>query len=454
MLELARKGLGLDEAEAEEILQTARATYQQRQTNLEHYRQTLIDEWAGQDELRADQWTLLQQVQAALGISDGEVEQVTQKVLAERATELQQVQKVADTQAQEAERQRQQEAEERLKREATHQQGTSEAKKQQEAENLQRKQDQEAAERQKVLEAQKQQEVEKNQGQKQENLPIQANLKLQTFSFEVVLLDDAGKERKRTTEQAQYFAETLAHELDLQMVSIPSGSFYMGSRDGEGNSDERPQHLVNIAPFYMGKFPVTQAQWRVVAGFLQIMRSLKADPSNFKGATLPVEQVSWHEAVEFCARLSCKAGQTYRLPSEAEWEYACRAKTNTSYHFGNKISRNFVNYSKTASVINLLVNAFTQQPSEVGSLQVTNHFGLYDMHGNVNEWCLDLWHADYNRAPLDGSAWVTKSDNNSRLQRGGSWFTSDEFCRSANCKAISSNHRDYRLGFRVVCIPS
>lgn len=231
LLNRTRQELGLEETEAAEILRVVAAAYQQHQDDLEEYRQALIDELAGQDELRADQRALLQQLQAEFKISDFEADQIEQKVLAGQVLERQQAQALADRQMQEAECQRQKEAEERLNREAAEQQRTLEAKKQQKAENLQRKQDQEAAERQKALEAQKQQEFE-NQDQNQEDLPIQANLKLQTFSFEVVLLDDEGKEKKRTTEQAQYFEETLVLGIVLQLVAIPGGFFNMGSPKG------------------------------------------------------------------------------------------------------------------------------------------------------------------------------------------------------------------------------
>lgn len=460
LLDLERKRLGLDEPEAEAVLGAVKSAYQQHQDDLEEYRQTMIAEWAGQDELRADQWELLQQLQTALVISDPEVEQIRRAVLAERAVERQQAQEAADRQAQEAERQQQrQEAEARLSREAAEQQRTLEAQRQQAAENLQRKQDLEAAE-QKRLEDQRQQEAE-NLRQKQEREAAEqrsrdaatriAKLNLQTFSFEVVLLDDAGKERKRTTEQAQYFVEVLAPGVDLQMVSIPGGSFQMGSPDGEGTDDERPQHLVNIAPFLMGKFPVTQAQWRVVAGYPQVKQVLNTKPSNFKGDNLPVEQVSWYDTVEFGARLSRKTGNTYRLPSEAEWEYACRANTNTPYHFGREISQGFVN-NFDARKTSFFSKSLPTQTSEVGSFGVANTFGLYDMHGNVREWCLDLWHKNYTGAPQDGSAWV--NENNRRLVRGGSWNDDPDVCRSAYRYSGSSGNQGSLVGFRIVLVPS
>jgi formylglycine-generating enzyme required for sulfatase activity len=461
LLDLERKRLGL-ETEAEEILAAVKTAYQQCQADLEQYRQTLIAEWAEQDELRAEQWELLQQLQTALGISDPEVEQIKQKVLADRAKEPKKAQETANTQTQETELQRQQETEARLSREAAEQQRTLEAQRQQAAENLQRKQDLESAEQQRRLEAQRQQEAENPQRKQDCKAAEQlsrdaathnANLNLQTFSFEVVLLDDAGKERKRTTEQAQYFAEVLAPGIDLHLVSIPGGSFQMGSPDGEGSDDERPQHLVDVAPFFMGMFPVTQAQWRVVAGYPQEKQVLNTEPSRFKGDKLPVEMVSWDDAVEFCARLSCKTGHIYRLPSEAEWEYACRANTKTSYHFGNEVSQDVLN-NPGARKTSWFSKQLPYQTSEAGNFGVANQFGLYDMHGNVWEWCLDLWHNNYTGAPHDGSAWVNDDNSPSRLLRGGSWYFIHGFCRSACRSADSSDNRTDFIGFRVVLVPS
>jgi formylglycine-generating enzyme required for sulfatase activity len=433
LLEMAR--LGLEEAEAEEILQAVKTAYQQHQTNLERYRKTLRAELADQDELRADQRALLQQLQAEFKISDTDADRIEREVLAERVIERQKVQETASKQAQEAELQ-QQETEARLSREAAERQRTLEAQRQQAAENLQRKQDLEAVEQ-----------------RTRDAATRNTKLNLQTFSFEVVLLDDVGREKQRTTEQSQYFAEVLAPGVDLHMVSIPGGSFQMGSPDGEGNDNERPQHLVKVAPFFMGKFPVTQAQWRVVAGYPQVKQALSTDPSNFKGDNLPVEQVSWDDAVEFCARLSHKTGCTYRLPGEAEWEYACRSNTNTPYHFGKKISRDFVNYN-AGNIVTFVVNWVSKQTSEVGSFRVANHFGLYDMHGNVDEWCLDLWHKDYTGAPQDGSAWVNENDNDKRLLRGGAWLTDPGYCRSAYRYSDFSDFRHSGIGFRVVLVPS
>jgi formylglycine-generating enzyme required for sulfatase activity len=173
------------------------------------------------------------------------------------------------------------------------------------------------------------------------------------------------------------------------------------------------------------------------------------NPSSFKGANRPVEKVSWNDAVELCEKLSQQTGRTYRLPSEAEWEYACRAGTTTPFYFGETITTDLVNYDGNFTYGAAPKGKDRQQTTDVGSL-LPNAFGLYDMHGNVWEWCQDTYHENYNGAPTDGSAWI---DNNQyRVLRGGSWLNIPILCRSAY---RSINTRDFILnviGFRVVCV--
>ncbi|MEA5603192.1 formylglycine-generating enzyme family protein [Nostoc sp. UHCC 0252] len=264
----------------------------------------------------------------------------------------------------------------------------------------------------------------------------------------------------RSLKQAQYFIEDLGNGAQLEMVSIPEGNFIMGAPENEENSnnDERPQHQVNIQSFFMGKYPVTQAQWQAIASLPQVNRELNPEPSNFKGANRPVEQVSWYEAVEFCDRLSQHTGKSYRLPSEAEWEYACRAGTTTPFHFGETITSELANYDATRTYGAGVKGTYREETTEVGSFGVANAFGLYDMHGNVWEWCLDDWHSSYEGAPTNGSAWFdSKNDNLSQRQgtamlRGGSWAYFPAYCRSAS--RFNDLNRDLDLsliGFRVVC---
>ncbi len=225
------------------------------------------------------------------------------------------------------------------------------------------------------------------------------------------------------------FSIDLGKGIQLEMIAIPGGKFLMGSPAGEGADDEKPQHEVAIAPFYIGKYPITQEQYEAVMG---------KNPSHFKGAKRPVEKVSWDEAVEFCRKLSEKSKRSFRLPSEAEWEYACRAGTTTKYSFGDRISKENVNFEN-----------HYKGTTEVGRFPA-NAFGLHDMHGNVWEWCADHWHANYQGAPKDGSAWVEKGEN-SRLLRGGSWFSNLDYCRSAYRSHLTPGSRHYGLGFRVAC---
>jgi len=276
---------------------------------------------------------------------------------------------------------------------------------------------------------------------------------LQSFAFEVVRVDAQGRETSRNRRQAQYFTEDLGNGVTLDMVVIPGGTFLMGSPDTEAKrlNSESPQHSVSIKPFYMGKFTVTQAQWRAVAALPQVSRALNPAPSYFKGDNLPVEQISWEEAVEFCQRLSQKTGRIYRLPSEAECEYACRAGTTTPFHFGETITSDLANYDGTDTYASEAKGTYREKTTPVGSFQVANAFGLYDMHGNVWEWCADPWHPNYRDAPSDGRAWDNDGDNRYRLLRGGSWYYSPWLCRSAFRYLLVAGNGYDNLGFRVVC---
>lgn len=188
------------------------------------------------------------------------------------------------------------------------------------------------------------------------------------------------------------YTEPLNDEIGLEMISIPRGTFLMGAPEGEPESYdyERPQHEVSLKPFYMGRYAVTQAQWRVVAGYPQIDRELNPDPSDFKGDNRPVQNVSWYDATEFCKRLSAKTGREYKLPSEAQWEYACRAGTETPFHFGEIITTELANYRGTSTYNGSPEGEYREQTTDVGSFPA-NAWGLYDIHGNVFEWCEDDW---------------------------------------------------------------
>ena len=213
---------------------------------------------------------------------------------------------------------------------------------------------------------------------------------------------------------------------------------------------EKPIHSVTIAPFYMGKFAITQEHWSAIATLPKINHDLNPDPANFKGANRPVEQISWFEAVEFCDRLTQKTGKLYRLSSESEWEYACRAGTTSPFHFGKTISTDLANYDGNHTYGSGKKGQYREKTTDVGSFS-PNVFGLYDMHGNVWEWCSDRWHDSYQGAPINGSIWEA-GDSEYRLLRGGSWEFNPFICRSAFRDKGTPGDRDIIIGFRVVCL--
>jgi formylglycine-generating enzyme required for sulfatase activity/uncharacterized caspase-like protein len=288
---------------------------------------------------------------------------------------------------------------------------------------------------------------------------IQTNIQTQQFEFEYATIIvksgflGIGKtcEINRHRGRAEFFTENLSNDALLEMVAIPGGQFLMGSPENESERLDResPQHTVTIQPFYMGKFPVTQAQWQAVAALPTVKIDLNPDPSFFKGANRPVEQVSWDDAIEFCARLSNKTGKLYRLPSEAEWEYACQAGTTTPFHFGETITTDLANYNGKYTYGSGPKGEYREQTTEVGKFP-PNAFGLYDIHGNIREWCQDAWHDSYEGAPADGTAWMSENDNNYRLLRGGSWFDNPRYCRSAYRYWYARDSRSNYVGFRVV----
>ena len=232
----------------------------------------------------------------------------------------------------------------------------------------------------------------------------------------------------------------IGNGVSLELVHILGGKFLMGSPEGEGANNEKPQHEVTIPEFWMGKYPITQAQYEAVMG---------NNPSKFKGDNRPVEQVSWYKAVEFCKCLSSHTSREYRLATEAEWEYACRAGMTTPFHFGNRLTSEVAQCSSNFGMV--IATLFVGQTFPVGNFPA-NAFGLYDMHGNVWEWCQDYWHDDYRGAPTNGSAWLTDNRKDTRrIKRGGSWENYPRHCRSAFRSSNSSGYRSYTLGFRVVC---
>jgi formylglycine-generating enzyme required for sulfatase activity len=218
----------------------------------------------------------------------------------------------------------------------------------------------------------------------------------------------------------------------LEMVKVEAGSFDMGSNDDY--ESEKPIHRVNLQEFLIGKYPVTQAQYQAVTG---------NNPSNFKAAQNPVEKVSWHDAMEFCQKLSQNTGRKVRLPSEAEWEYAAKGGNQSKgYEYAGSYNLDEVGWYCGNS---------GGQTHPVGQKKA-NEIGIYDMSGNVMEWNEDVWHNDYKgkRVPTDGSAWLVGGNQNRRIWRGGSWFGFADACRSAHRYRGGSVSRHNCLGFRVV----
>ena len=249
------------------------------------------------------------------------------------------------------------------------------------------------------------------------------------------------------------YYEKLAENIAITMTQIPAGEFQMGSPEKEvgRQSYEGPQHQVKLRSFFLGQTPVTQDQWQVVAGWPKQQLELKDQPSHLQGPNRPVEQVSWEEAVEFCRRLSVRTGLEYSLPSEAQWEYACRAGTTTAFSFGETLTPELVNYDGYNTYASGPKGVYRQQTTEVGSFPA-NGWGLHDTHGNVWEWCLDSWHDFYLCAPKDGSAWMA-GGRASKLLRGGSWDDRPAVCRSAYRGYNRPVDRLNGIGFRVCCLP-
>jgi formylglycine-generating enzyme required for sulfatase activity len=260
---------------------------------------------------------------------------------------------------------------------------------------------------------------------------------------------------KKEQKTVQYFREQLGDKIELDAILVPGGSFLMGSPDTEENhlSSESPQHLVTVKSFFLGRYPVTQEQWQILAETYEHVniKDLNPQPSNFKGAKRPVEQVNWYEAKEYCDRLAKRTKHPYRLPTEAEWEYACRAGTTTPFYFGSTLSTELANYDGNYIYGNGVKGEDRDKTTPVNYFEIANAWGLCDMHGNVWEWCEDHWHDNYHDAPEDGSAWLTDDVGALRVRRGGSWISSPRGCRSAYRFYDAPSYRIDPLGFRLAC---
>ena len=321
---------------------------------------------------------------------------------------------------------------------------------------------------------------------------------LSKLNFETVFVNKWGEIIKTKPCEVYYYDEPLGTipptsskkskkskiqnpESKITMLYIPEGEYWMGSPEDEKEryTDESPQHKVKISPFFMGQTPITEAQWRFVANLPKEHQELNPNPSD-NGDDHPVVNVTWQDAIEFCARLSRYTGRNYRLPSEAEWEYACRAlplekqpiqnpkseiQNSLPFHFGETIISELANYNGSVIYQEEPKGENRGKTTPVGTFK-PNAFGLYDMHGNVREWCLDPWHKDYNKAPTDGRVWDEENENDNRYRnilnnldkliedkrnhvlRGGSWHDNPRYCRSAYRLNDASRHVGF--GFRVI----
>lgn len=242
--------------------------------------------------------------------------------------------------------------------------------------------------------------------------------------------------------------EPLGEGIAITMVGIPAGSFLMGSDVGQSDV-EKPQHTVKIEKFCISQTPITRAQW------FQVM---ECEPSNYRYRRIkrneqPIDRVTWDEAVDFCNHLVKHTGRNYSLASEAQWEYACRAGTTTEYHCGEQLSGELANYN-TSTDYSESTAEYRGQTTPVGEFPA-NPWGLHDMHGNVDEWCLDQFHRSYIAAPVDGSAWIDSCSNitGDRILLGGSWANSQNRCRSASGFCYKEQNALIYFGFRVICLP-
>ncbi len=268
------------------------------------------------------------------------------------------------------------------------------------------------------------------------------DLPLQAVEYATVAINDRGEIQERLVQHARQFVEHLGSGLDLELIALSGGLFRMGTLGKQGYDDERPQHQVTVAPFLMGRCLITQAQWRAIMG---------TPHCRFTGERLPVERIAWHDAVQFCERLSKRTQHTYRLPSEAQWEYACRAGTSTPFCCGETITTEVANYNGEFTYRAEPKGIYRHTTTPVDQFQ-PNAFGLHDMHGNLWEWCADAWHDSYDGAPADDRVWQAAGKAAFRVARGGCWHDIPGVCRSAARLKVDAHDAEEIIGFRVVLV--
>ena len=307
-----------------------------------------------------------------------------------------------------------------------------------------------------------------------------AGITAQTFSFVSPVISDKGLRTSIVNGTARYFSEN-SKGANIEMVEIKGAEFEMGSSVAEvkpafedakkykGDDDEKeesskyektkpkdfitaemPQHIVTVPGFYMSKYEITQGQWRSVMDG-KMPKYFQRTPQNMQGDNLPVVNVTWAEANDFCNRLTDGTDRFYRLPSEAEWEYAARAGKNQLFGYGNNINSSVANYFVAAPFGTGLREQNRPTLLAVGS-KPANPFGLFDMHGNVAEWTADFWNDAYSDAPDDGSAWQEADEDNQdfRVIRGGGWDSIGNDCRAAARRRHPALVPNPKIGFRIV----
>jgi formylglycine-generating enzyme required for sulfatase activity len=288
------------------------------------------------------------------------------------------------------------------------------------------------------------------------SFPLTANTRipaLQRFDFASPTVDRQGRQIALHEHQAQFFTQDLSEQVALEMVLIPGSAALMSEiREKADTGSIQLLHQAALRPLFMAKYPVTQAQWQTVAGWPKVNRELDPQPACFKDPERPVESVSWLDTEEFCQRLSRVSGLRYHLPKESQWEYACRAGTQTPFHYGPVITARLANYSDAYRNTDKLASAGRGATVPVGRF-APNAFGLHDMHGNVWEWCADLWQKKPH-SPLSFSYGRPAKQTicaNWRSLRGGAWSDTPEKIRSDYRSMYQEQALSSSIGFRVAC---
>jgi formylglycine-generating enzyme required for sulfatase activity len=474
---LIEKSEWIDFSEAESIINEVLRPYQEYSRKLKKYENALTEMIVEEFPFSEVTQEELREYETYLGLREDDLQTIKNRIVGTKQVEYEQQLQQEQRQAEAARLKRQQEEDERLRL-----QQVAEAESQkQESDRLERlrmeaqeedrlnwlQEEAERTKRQQIKPAQPEFEFEIIQV-KLDKKTVIVQKEVDSFFGLSKKLVDTEEQRvtvslDRKKGKVEYISENLGNGVTLDLVRIPAGKFMMGMPANESqialenakkydlsNAEtwldwSTLQHEVKVPAFLMGKYAVTNAQWQSIMG---TKPSEKSDVK-FQGKTQPVINVSWDDAKEFCKRLSEKLKKNVRLPSEAEWEYACRAGTTTDFHFGETITPELVNYNGNYPYVDVPKGEYRNQTVDVQSFS-PNAWGLYQMHGNVWEWCEDIWHENYNGAPKDGSAWLTGGEQNRRALRGGSWYYYAFICRSANRYRFFADLCNNNIGFRVV----